>query len=52
MIAAAVVLLLGAGLTALGLVNPTMYDIGIVVLLIAFVGVAVRVVDWWRWLRR
>jgi hypothetical protein len=51
MIAAGVVFLLGAGLTALGLVSPTMYDIGIVVMLLGAVGFAVRTIDWLRWLR-
>jgi len=49
--AALAVFLLGAGLTALGLVTPTMYDVGIMVMLISAIGFAVRTVDWLRWLR-
>jgi hypothetical protein len=48
---AGLVFLIGCGLTALGLVTPTMYDIGIVVILIGLVGVAVRSLDFLRWLR-
>lgn len=51
MLAAMAVFLLGCGLTALGLVTPTMYDIGIVVVIIGVVGVVVRAIDWLRWLR-
>lgn len=51
MFAALAVFLLGAGLTALGLVTPTMYDVGIMVMLISAIGFAVRTVDWLRWLR-
>ncbi|HEY2297060.1 MAG TPA: hypothetical protein VGH43_04990 [Jatrophihabitans sp.] len=48
---AGLVFLLGCGLTAFGLLSPTMYDIGIVVIIIGLVGVAVRSVDVLRWLR-
>lgn len=51
MIAAGLLLLTGFGLTALGLVEHTMYDIGIIVVLIAAVGVVVKLVDWITWLR-
>jgi hypothetical protein len=52
MIAAVLVLLLGAGMTALGLVEPTMYDIGIMVMLLGLVGVGIRSCELLRWLRR
>ena len=51
MIAALAVFLIGAGLTALGLVFPTMYDIGIMVIFIGVIGFVVRTIDWLRWLR-
>lgn len=51
MLAALSVFVLGAGLTALGVVAPAMYPIGIVVIVIALVGVLVRLIDWIRWLR-
>ena len=51
MFAAGSLMLVGFGVIALGLVAPTMYDIGIVVLLIASIGIVVRIADWWRWLR-
>jgi hypothetical protein len=41
----------GCGLIALGLITPTMYDIGIVVVLIGLVGFTVRIGDLLRWLR-
>lgn len=52
MLAAITVFLIGAGLTALGIVQPLLYVIGIVVLIIAFVGLAVRLGDAVRWLLR
>jgi hypothetical protein len=51
LLSAGVVFLIGCGLTALGLITPTMYDIGIVVIIIGLVGVAVRFGDVIRWLR-
>jgi hypothetical protein len=45
------VFLLGALITASGMLVATMYDIGIVVMMIGAVGIAVRVVGWLRWLR-
>jgi hypothetical protein len=51
LLSAGVVFLIGCGLTALGLVTPTMYDIGIVVIVIGLVGLAVRSADFLRWLR-
>lgn len=50
MIAAGLLLLTGFGLIALGLVEHTMYDIGVVVL-IAAIGVLVRLADWVTLLR-
>ena len=52
MIAAVAVFLLGLGLTALGMVEPTMYDIGIMVVFLGGIGIAVRAVDLLRWLVR
>jgi hypothetical protein len=49
---AAMVVVLGVGLGALGLVTPTMYDIAVVVVFIGLIGVAVRAVDAIRWIRR
>jgi hypothetical protein len=48
---ALLVILLGVGIGAFGLLEPDMYVIGIVVVLIGMIGVAVRLVDWLRWLR-
>jgi len=53
MLAAGTMFLLGAGLTAEGMLWPGLYDIGIMVLIVAAIGVAVRVGDWARvWLAR
>lgn len=52
MLMATGVVLLGLGLTFLGIVEPTMYDVGIVVVFIGLVGVGVRFVDWIVWWRR
>jgi hypothetical protein len=43
-----VVLLLGLGLGALGLVAADMYAVGAIVLLIGAIGVLVRGADLWR----
>jgi hypothetical protein len=51
-ISAALVILLGIGIGALGLLEPDMYVIGIVVVLIGGIGVLVRLADWLRWIRR
>jgi hypothetical protein len=51
MIAAVAVVLLGAGLTGLGLLEPTMYDIGIMVMILGIVGVVIRSIELLRWLR-
>ena len=48
MLAAGALFLLGAGLTAAGMLWPGLYDIGILVLIVAAVGVVVRVGDWAR----
>lgn len=50
MIAAGLLLLAGFGLIALGLLEHTMYDVGLVVVLIAAVGVVVKLGDWISWL--
>jgi hypothetical protein len=47
-----VVLLLGFGLGALGLLATNMYVVGAVVLFIGAVGFLVRAGDLWRWLQR
>ena len=53
MIAAGTLFLLGGGLTAAGLLWPGLYDIGIMVLAVAAIGVVVRAGDWARvWLAR
>jgi hypothetical protein len=51
-LSAILVLVLGAGLFAGGLLWPGMYDVGILVMVIGAVGVAVRAVEWARWLLR
>jgi hypothetical protein len=51
-IAAMAVFLVGAVLTALGPLEPTMYDIGIMVMFLGSVGIAVRTVELLRWLWR
>ena len=50
MIAAWGVLLLGGVLTALGLLEPTMYDIGLMVVFVGAIGVTVRGIELLRWL--
>jgi hypothetical protein len=52
MVAAVAVFVLGAVLTALGTLAPTMYDIGIMVMFLGSVGIAVRTVELVRWLWR
>ena len=51
MLVAMAVFLFGCGLTALGIVESAMYDIGICVMFIGVVGLAVRTIEWIRWLR-
>lgn len=48
MIAAGALFLLGAGLTAAGILWSGLYDIGILVLIVAAVGLVVRAGDWAR----
>jgi hypothetical protein len=48
MMAAGALFLLGAGLTAAGMLWPGLYDIGIMVLTVAAIGIVVRVGDWAR----
>jgi Sec-independent protein secretion pathway component TatC len=52
MIAAMAVFFLGAVITATGLLEPTMYDIGIMVMFLGSIGIAVRTVELARWLWR
>ena len=48
MLAAGGLFLLGGGLTAAGMLWSGLYDIGILVLIVAAVGIVVRVGDWAR----
>jgi hypothetical protein len=48
MLAAGTLFLLGAGLTAAGMLWSGLYDIGILVLIVAAVGIMVRAGDWAR----
>ena len=48
MMAAGALFLLGCGLTAAGMLWPGLYDIGIMVLIVAAIGIVVRVGDWAR----
>jgi hypothetical protein len=48
MVAVGVLFLLGAGLTAAGTLWPGLYDIGIMVLIVAAIGIVVRAGDWAR----
>jgi hypothetical protein len=51
MVAAGALFLLGCGLTAAGVLWSGLYDIGILVLIVAAIGIVVRVGDWVRvWL--
>ena len=51
MMAAGALFLLGCALTAAGTLWPGLYDIGILVLIVAAIGVVVRAGDWARvWL--
>jgi hypothetical protein len=53
MMAAGALFLLGCGLTAAGLLWPGLYDIGIMVLIVAAIGIVVRAGDQARvWLAR
>ena len=53
MMAAGALFLLGGGLTATGMLWPGLYDIGILVLIVAAIGVVVRAGEWARvWLAR
>lgn len=45
---AMLVVLLGLGIGALGLLVPDMYLVGLVVLVIGGIGVLVRLGDWYR----
>ena len=51
MLPAAGVMLLGIGIGFLGLLVPDLYAVGAVVLIIGAIGVLVRSVDWYRWIR-
>jgi len=52
MLAATALLLFGGLCIGLGVVEPEMYDVGIMVVFVALIGLGVRVVDWLRWLLR
>jgi hypothetical protein len=46
MIAAGLVFLFGIGIGALGLVENTLYVVGLLIMLIGAIGVLVRITDW------
>ena len=48
MLAAGALFLLGGGLTAAGMLWSGLYDIGILVLIVAAIGIVVRTGDWAR----
>jgi hypothetical protein len=48
---AAAVVLLGIGIGFLGLLVPDLYAVGAAVLFIGAIGILVRSVDWYRWIR-
>lgn len=52
MLAALAVIALGVGLCMIGFAVPTMVDIGVAVIIVGFVGAAVRLGDFVRWLTR
>jgi hypothetical protein len=52
MLAAVGTVALGVGLCMIGFAVPTMVDIGVAVIMIGFVGIAVRGVDVLRWFTR
>ena len=55
MVIAVLVVLLGCGLFALGLLLPDLYVVGLLVLLVGGIGTLVRLGDWylrWRAARR
>jgi hypothetical protein len=47
---ALLVVLAGVGIGALGLLEPDLYVIGIVIVIVGALGVAIRAVDRLRWL--
>ena len=51
MLAALVVTLLGIGIGLAGMLQPDLYDVGIMVTFLGAIGVTVRLVDWLRWFR-
>ena len=48
MFSALLVMLLGLGIGALGLLVPDLYVVGLIVILIGGIGVLVRLADWYR----
>lgn len=48
MAAAILVILVGVGIGALGLVVADIYVVGLIVVVIGAIGVLVALVDWWR----
>jgi hypothetical protein len=48
MLSAVLVMVLGLGLGALGLLLPDMYVVGLIVLVIGGIGVLVRLGDWYQ----
>ncbi|MGN6129361.1 MAG: hypothetical protein ACTHOK_03380 [Nocardioidaceae bacterium] len=51
MILALLVTLIGIGASVAGMLQPDLYDIGIMVTFLGAIGVLVRLVDWVRFLR-
>jgi hypothetical protein len=49
--AACAVVLLGIGTGVLGLLLPDLYAVGAVVVFIGTIGILVRSLDWYRWIR-
>lgn len=52
MVVAGLVTLLGIGITVGGLLQPDLYDIGVMVTFLGAIGVLVRAGEWLRWLRQ
>lgn len=51
MVAVLLVIALGCGIGALGLLEPDLYVVGALIVFIGAIGLVVRTVDWLRWLR-
>ncbi len=51
MLAALIATLVGIGIALAGMLQPDLYDVGIMVTFLGAIGVVVRLVDWLRWFR-